>query len=190
MTEGHSRYGAVAISLHWLVVALIIASWALGLYMVDLALSPQKLKYVSWHKWLGVTIFLIAICRAAWRFAHPAPPPPDAMLPWQRVAMGVSHLLLYLLPIAIPLTGWLFSSASGVPTVYLGWVQLPDLVANDKLFAEQLRLAHVALNVTLFVIVCIHVAAALKHHIFDRDEVLVRMLPFLREPRELRSRRD
>jgi cytochrome b561 len=86
------------------------------------------------------------------------------------------------LPFAIPLTGWLFSSASGVPTVYLGWVQIPDLVASDKLFAEQLRQAHFSLNVMLFIIVCIHVVAALKHHLFDRDEVLVRMLPFLRQP--------
>jgi cytochrome b561 len=66
--------------------------------------------------------------------------------------------------------------------VYLGWVQIPDVVANDKLFAEQLRQAHVSLNVMLSVIVCIHVVAALKHHFFDRDEVLVRMLPFLRQP--------
>ena len=186
MTDDRPRYGAVAIVLHWLVVALIIASWMLGLYMVDLPLSPQKLKYVSWHKWLGVTIFMTALFRVAWRVAHPAPPPPDLMLYWQRVVMGVSHLLLYLLPIAIPLTGWLFSSASGIPTVYLGWAQLPDLVAQDKLFAEQLRQAHVALNAMLFVIVCIHIAAALKHHVFDRDDVLVRMLPSLRKPGELR----
>ena len=181
MTDDHPRYGVVAIALHWMVVALIIASWALGLYMVDLQLSPQKLKLISWHKWLGVTIFLIAVCRIAWRLAHAAPPPPESMPSWQRVVMGVSHLLLYLLPIAIPLTGWLFSSASGVPTVYLGWVQLPDLVENDKLFAEQLRQSHFFLNAMLFVIACIHVAAALKHHIFDRDDVLVRMLPFLRK---------
>jgi cytochrome b561 len=182
MADGHPRYGGVAISLHWLLVALIIASWALGLYMVELPLSPQKLKYISWHKWLGVTIFLIAVFRIGWRLAHPAPPAPDSMLYWQRVVMGVSHLLLYLLPIAVPLTGWLFSSASAIPTIYLGWVQLPDLVAQDKLFAEQLRLAHFSLNVMLFVVACIHVAAALKHHILDRDEVLVRMLPFLRKP--------
>jgi cytochrome b561 len=186
MTVDRPRYGAVAIALHWLVVALIIGSWTLGLYMVGLSLSPQKLKFISWHKWLGVTIFLIALCRVAWRATHPAPPPPDAMPSWQRVAMGVSHLLLYLLVIVIPLTGWLFSSASGVPTVYLGWVQLPDLVTQDKLFAELLRQAHVSLNLTLFVIVCIHAAAALKHHFLDRDEVLVRMLPFLRIPGEHR----
>ena len=183
--DDHPSYGVVAIALHWLVLALIISSWALGLYMVDLPFSPQMLKFISWHKWLGVTIFLIALWRVAWRVTHPAPPPPDSMPSWQRVAMGISHLLLYLLAIAIPLTGWLFSSASGIPTVYLGWIQLPDLVAKDKPVAELFRQAHVFLNVTLFAIVCIHVAAALKHHIFDRDEVLVRMLPVLRKTREL-----
>jgi len=96
--------------------------------------------------------------------------------------MGISHLLLYLLVIAIPLTGWLFSSASGIPTVYLGWIQLPDLVAKDKPVAELFRQAHVFLNVTLFAIVCTHIAAALKHHFLDRDDVLVRMLPFLKQP--------
>ena len=65
VTDDRPRYGAIAMALHWLVVALIIASWALGLYMVDLPLSPQKLKYISWHKWLGVTIFLIALFRVA-----------------------------------------------------------------------------------------------------------------------------
>ena len=186
MTDDHPRYGAVAIALHWLMFALIISTWSLALYMVDLPLSPQKLKYFSWHKWIGVTIFLLLVIRAAWRFAHPPPPLPVSMPSWQRVAAGVSHLLLYLLIFVIPITGWLYSSATGVPTVYLGWVQLPDLVAKDKLFAELLRQAHVSLNVMLFVIVCIHVAAAFKHHILDRDEVLVRMLPFLRKPGEHR----
>jgi cytochrome b561 len=181
MTDVPARYGAVAIVLHWLMVVLIIASWALGLYMVDLQFSPQKLKYISWHKWLGVTIFMLALCRIAWRITHPAPPPPDAMPSWQRTAMSVSHFLLYFLTLAIPLSGWLFSSASGVPTVYLGWAQLPDLVAKDKLVAELLRQAHMLLNGTLFVVVCIHIAAALKHHFVDRDDVLVRMLPFLRK---------
>jgi len=186
MTDDHPRYGAVAIALHWIMFALIISTWSLALYMVELPLSPQKLKYFSWHKWIGVTIFLLLVIRAAWRFAHPPPPLPVSMPPWERVAAGVSHLLLYLLIIVIPITGWLYSSATGVPTVYLGWIQLPDLVAKDKLFAELLRQAHVSLNVMLFAIVCIHVAAALKHHFFDGDEVLVRMLPFLRRPREHR----
>lgn len=184
MTDNRPGYSAVAIGLHWLVFAFILSNWMLGPYMIDLPLSPQKLKYFSWHKWIGVTIFLLAVLRAAWRITHPAPPPPASMPAWQRAAAGASHLLLYLLIIAIPISGWLYSSASGVPTVYLGWIQLPDLVERDKPLAELLRHLHVLCNVTLFVIVCIHAATAIKHHFVDRDDVLTRMLPFLRKPGE------
>lgn len=178
------RYTATAIGLHWLVVALIAAAWALGLTMVDLPLSPQKLKVYSWHKWTGVTIFLLALARLAWRAAHRPPALPISMPAWQIRATAVSHALLYALLLAIPLSGWLFSSASGVPVVYLGLVQLPDLVGRDKALAELLKQVHVVLNCTLFFTACIHVVAALKHHFVDRDDVLARMLPFLSQRRQ------
>jgi len=173
------RYTTTAIGLHWIVVALIGAAWALGLTMVDLPLSPQKLKVYSWHKWIGVTIFLVALARLAWRAVHPAPAMPPSMPAWQIRAAAASHALLYALILAIPLSGWLFSSASGVPVVYLGLVQLPDLVGRDKALAGLLKQVHVVLNWTLFVTACIHVAAALKHHFVDRDDVLARILPFV-----------
>lgn len=179
MTGDRSSYSAVAIGLHWLIFAFIIASWSLGLYMVDLPLSPQKLKLFSWHKWVGITIFLIAIVRVAWRTTHPVPPLPNTLPNWQRKAAGLSHLLLYLLLLAIPLSGWLYSSATGIPTVYLGLMQLPDLIQKDKHLAELLKIAHISLNIALFIIVFIHVTAALKHHLIDRNEILLRMLPFL-----------
>jgi cytochrome b561 len=179
MSDAHRAYGAVAIGLHWLVFAFITANWLLGPYMVDLPLSPQKLKYFSWHKWIGVTVFLLAVFRVAWRLSHPPPPLPASVAPWQCRAARLSHLLLYLLIFAIPITGWMYSSASGVPTVYLGWVQLPDLVGRDKALAEQLKQAHISLNMVLLAVVFLHVAAALKHHFVDRDDVLARMLPFL-----------
>ncbi len=180
MTDDRPRYSAVAIGLHWLVFALIISNWSLGPYMVELPLSPQKLKYFSWHKWIGVTIFLLAVIRVAWRLSHPPPPLPASVPFWQCRAAHVSHLLLYLLILVIPISGWLYSSASGVPTVYLGWVQLPDLVGKDKALAALLKQTHIFLNMMLFAIVCVHVAAAFKHHFLDRDEVLARMLPFVR----------
>jgi cytochrome b561 len=95
------------------------------------------------------------------------------------VATG-THVLLYMLLLAIPVTGWLMSSASGFPVVYFGVLPLPDLVAKDKSLADALKLVHYALNKTLLVLVVLHVAAALKHHVLDRDDVLVRMLPFLK----------
>lgn len=179
--NGPGGYTGVAIGLHWLVVALVIAAWALGLYMVGLPFSPQKLKLYSWHKWIGVTIFLLAVARIAWRIGHPVPALPRSVPSWQKSAAAVSHALLYLLILSIPVSGWLFSSASGVPVVYLGVVTLPDLIGKDKASAELLKQMHVLLNWTLFVTVCVHVTAALKHHLLDRDEVLARMLPAVRK---------
>jgi len=179
MNEDRHAYSALAIGLHWLVFALVVGNWLLGPYMADLPLSPQKLRYFSWHKWIGVTVFLLAVFRLAWRVSHRPPPLPVAMPHWQRHLARASHFALYLLILAIPLSGWLYSSATGVPTVYLGWVQLPDLVGRDKALAEFLKQAHIVLNTTLLAVVVIHVAAALKHHFVDHDEVLARMLPFM-----------
>lgn len=173
-------YGTTAIALHWLIFTLIACGFALGLYMVDLPLSPQKLKYFSWHKWIGVTVFVLAVARLAWRLTHPAPALPATMPMWQQHAAAANLVLLYVLILAIPLIGWLYSSATGVPTVYLRLVQLPDLLAKDEALAELLRFVHVILNYTMLLLVIIHAAAALKHHFVDRDDVLLRMLPFVK----------
>ena len=172
------RFTATAIALHWLVFVLIACGFTLGLTMTDMPLSPLKLKYYSWHKWIGVTVFMLAAVRAAWRLSHDVPPAPAAMPAWQRAAATALHALLYVLILVIPVSGWLHSSATGVPTVYLGLLQLPDLLARDKALAEVLKYVHFALNCTLFALVAIHVGAALKHHYIDRDDVLLRMLPF------------
>ena len=174
-----TSYTTTAIALHWLMFVLILCAWTLGLYMVDLPLSPQKLKYFSWHKWLGVTIFLIAVVRVLWRMSHPAPPLAHTIPPRQQRAAGIAHFLLYVLILMIPLSGWIYSSATGIPVVYFGVVQLPDLVGKDKALAEILKQTHIYLNLTLFGIVCVHVAAALKHQLVDHSDVLSRMLPFL-----------
>ena len=172
-----ARYTRTAIALHWMIFLLIACGFSLAVYMVDLPLSPQKLKFFSWHKWIGVTVFLLALARLAWRLTHAAPALPAGMPPWQRHAAALNLVLLYALLVVIPVTGWLYSSATGVPTVYLGLVQLPDLLERDKALAAQLKLVHVSLNYTMLVLVIIHAAAALKHHFVDRDDVLARMLP-------------
>jgi len=171
------RYGPVAISLHWIVAALILFNLAFGLYLVGLPLSPQKLRYFSYHKWIGVTVLLLATARLLWRLGHPAPALPAAMPPWERRAAHVSHALLYVLFFAAPLSGWLFSSANGFQTVYLGVVPIPDLLGKNKEVADVLKIAHHWINYTLAAVIAVHAAAALKHHFIDRDDVLVRMLP-------------
>ena len=180
MNAPRAVYDTLSIALHWLVFVLICSGFSLAVYMTDLPFSPLKLKYYSWHKWIGVSIFLLAVLRAVWRLTHPAPPLPAAMHDWQRRAAAVSHLLLYALIIVIPLSGWLYSSAAGVPTVYFGVLPLPDLLTRDKALAETLKSVHITLNYTLLALVTVHVAAALKHHLVDRDDVLIRMLPFVK----------
>jgi cytochrome b561 len=174
------HYTRSAILLHWLTAALIVVSVCIGLYMVELKLSPLKLKLYSWHKWVGVTIFLIAAARLIWRARHPAPALPPNTPQWQRAAAAISHWALYVLLICIPISGWLMSSAFGVTVKYFGVIPLPDLVEKNKELAESLKLLHEALVYTMLTLVATHVAAAIKHHVVDRDNVLHRMLPLVK----------
>lgn len=173
-------YTRTAVALHWLVALLILAALPLGLYMTGLKLSPLKLQLYSYHKWLGVTIFGLAILRVLWRLRHPAPPLPMSVPVWQQQAAGALHRLLYVLMLVLPVSGWLMSSAKGVQTVYLGLLPLPDLLSKDDALGELLGVVHVALAYTLAALACMHIGAALKHQFVDRDGVLARMLPFLR----------
>ena len=173
-------YTATAIGLHWLAAALILGNLALGLFMVDLSLTPAKLRYYSWHKWAGVTIFLLSAARLLWRLSHAAPALPSSMPSWQRTTAKASHHAFYLLFFAAPLTGWLFSSAAGFQTVYFGILPLPDLLVKNKELADALKLVHQFATYALGALVALHAAAAIKHHVLDRDDVLARMLPFLK----------
>ena len=173
-----TRYTGVAIGLHWLIAFAIVGTFALGLYMHELPLSPQKLKLYSWHKWVGVTIFLCVVLRLGWRLSHRVPELPAAMPAWQRKAAEATHVLLYLLMSAVPLSGWLMSSAKGFQTVWFGVMPLPDLLAKNKELGDLLQEVHELLNFSMAALVVAHLGAALKHHFVDRDDVLSRMLPF------------
>lgn len=175
-----NRYTRTAITLHWLIAALILCALALGLYMHELPFSPLRLKLYSYHKWLGVTIAALVAVRLVWRFGHPPPPLPDSVPRPQQLAASAVHLALYLLMVAIPLSGWVMSSAKGFQTVWFGVLPLPDLVAKDKVLGEQLAQLHEALNYALIALLCGHIGAALKHHLIDRDDILLRMLQLLR----------
>jgi len=182
MIPASSRYTRTAIALHWIVAMLILFNLAFGLYTVNLPLSPQKLKYFSFHKWIGVTVFMLVAARLLWRLTHAAPALPATMKPWELKAAHASHVMLYVLFFAAPLSGWLFSSAAGFQTVYLGVLPIPDLLSKNKELADVLRIAHHWINYTLAALIALHAAAAVKHHVVDRDDVLVRMLPFLKVP--------
>ena len=169
------RYTAPAVILHWLVAAFVLVTLPLGIYMADLPVSPAKLKYYSWHKWIGVTIFLLVVLRAAWRIGHPPPAPLPGQPRWQVQTAHYTHLALYALLFLTPLAGWLLTSAAGYPIVYLGLVQIPDLVPKDKQLKEIFEVVHAGLALSMGALVLLHIGAALKHALIDRDGTLSRM---------------
>lgn len=172
------RYTRTAIFLHWLVALGLIGTFALGFYMHDLPLSPDKLKFYAWHKWAGMSLLVLVVVRLAWRMSHRAPELPSTMTSLARQAAHAAHWLLYALMLAIPLSGWLMSSAQGFQVVWFGVLPLPDLVPRNAELGALLKDVHVVLNYSLLVVVIGHVGAALQHHFVRKDTVLMRMLPF------------
>lgn len=178
MNRPTSRYTPTAVTLHWTMAILIVSLFCLGFYMHGLSFSPRKLKLFSWHKWAGVTVFLLLLLRGSWRLTHPAPALPASMSGPMRAAAHAGHLLLYVLMLAVPLSGWLMSSAKGFQTVYFGVLPIPDLLGKNKELGEQLATLHYLLNLLFIAVVAGHVLAAIKHHFIDRDDILTRMLPW------------
>jgi cytochrome b561 len=172
-----ARYNHTAIALHWLVALLIFVAFPLGVYMHDLSLSPSKLQLYSYHKWMGITVLLLAMVRVFWRITHTPPPLPDETPNWEKVVSHVTHLALYALMLAVPLSGWLMSSAKGFQTVWFGVLPLPDLVGKDKALGYLLESVHQGLNLFLLLLVALHIAAVIKHKFIDHDQILARMLP-------------
>jgi cytochrome b561 len=172
------RYTKTAIALHWLIALLIIGAFTLGLVMTNIpGFSMTKLKYFAWHKWAGVTVLLLAALRLLWRLFHRPPALPDGMPAWQRGAAHGLHHLLYVLMFAVPVSGYFYTLAAGFPVVYFNLFQLPVLIERNLELAETLKAVHYWLTMSMAALVVLHVAAALKHAIVDRDGTMRRMLP-------------
>lgn len=170
-------WSAIAKLLHWTIAVLILAQFVVGWLAVSWPLSPTKLDLFVWHKSSGMLVLVLVVVRLAWRATHRPPPWPSGMPRWERVAAGLTHGLLYAAMIAIPSTGWVVSSAAGVPFSIYWRIPLPSLVAPDQYLAEVVAGVHGALGIALIALLVIHVGAALRHHYVKRDDVLVRMLP-------------
>ena len=172
-----AHYTKTAKGLHWLMPVLFFGMLGLGFYMQGLPLSPDKLKLYSWHKWVGVTVFLLALFRIAWRVTHQPPALPSSMPRLMQIAAHAGHHMLYMLMFLIPLSGWLMSSAKGFQTVWFGILPIPDLLEKNKLLGDLLQTVHVSLNYLFIAVLIGHIGAALKHHFIDKDDILTRMLP-------------
>jgi len=171
------RYGAVAQTLHWLIAALVFVMFGLGWYMTDLPLGQRKFDLYQLHKSIGLTIFTLAVLRLCWRLLNPAPPLPAHMAAWERRAARTSHALLYTLLLVQPAIGYVQSNAANFPLVVWDVLPVPALLAPDEPLAETLASVHGLVANLIFVLVALHVAAALRHHFWLKDNVLRRMFP-------------
>ncbi len=175
-TNSITRYSPVAMAFHWVLALAIVLTFLAGLYMTSLPFSPQRLKYFNWHKWAGMTILSLSALRLLWRLSHR--PPPDQPAPaWQQFAAHATHNLLYVLFFAVPLVGWAYSSAAGFPIVVFGLLPMPNFVQPDRELAALIKPWHGYLAYAMAALVVMHIAAALKHQLVDRDGLLLRMWP-------------
>jgi len=189
MAASQERYGAVAITLHWLIALGIIANICLGLYFPDLPRSdPNKFMLFQLHKSIGLTVLILSLARVGWRLVNPVPPLPADMNPALKLLARTTQILLYVLIVIIPLTGWATVSASplGLPTLYFGtfvWPHIPflaDLPRTQKVpLQKELQAVHVFLAWSAIVLVPLHIAGALYHQFIRRDDVLAHMLPLV-----------
>lgn len=192
--NGLSRYGSVAMTLHWLIAVAVILNICLGLYMSEILADsdPGRLAILQLHKSIGLSVLVLSLLRVGWRLGNPVPPLPQSMSPWLHILARAAHYMLYFLIIAIPLSGWALvsTSRSGAPTSYFGlfhWPNIAFLTAGLSP-AERLPLhrgfntTHVVLAVSAIVLVPLHIAGAF-YHSRGGDAVLWRMLPGTRSAR-------
>ncbi len=173
------RWGGPARGLHWVIVALIITQFVLANMAQHLPLGMAKLATLARHKSVGITILALALLRLLWRlYNRNSPPLPANLRPYQRGLAHLTHVGLYLLLFAMPLTGWLMSSAKNYPVSWFGVFTLPNLVQPDEGVYQLMKSTHGVLAGTLVAITTLHVLAALYHHFMKKDDVLRRMLPF------------
>lgn len=186
----HDRWGAVNQSFHWVIVLLILGLAIVGLTMGELPRTPKYFWVYTAHKSMGITVLVLMLLRLGWRLYAGAPKPVAGTPTWQAAIAAVTHWALYALALAIPLSGWLYDSASGLrPFRYFGLFDMPKLAGPNEWLADQARDAHELLFWVLVVLVAAHAGAAFYHHVFQRDDTLVRMLP-RRKPRPIPPTQD
>jgi cytochrome b561 len=172
------RYGVVAQGFHWIIAALVVIQFVLANMADDLPIGVHKLALLARHKSFGMTVLMLAIVRLLWRLRNPPPQLPAGMAPAERMLARATHAAFYVLLFAMPFTGWLMSSAKNYSVSWFGVFTWPNLIGKNERAFELLRSTHHVLGYILFSIAILHVLAALKHHFWNKDDVLVRMLPF------------
>lgn len=177
LKNSQTRYGLVAIVIHWTVALSVIGLAILGLWMVDLSYySPYYRTGPFWHKSIGILLFALLVFRLLWRWFNPRP----AHLPnhkrWELSLASLVHGLLYVLLFVIVISGYLISTATGQGISVFGWFEVPALISGLPQQADRAGAVHYWAAMGVLGLAAMHALGALKHHFFDRDDTLRRML--------------
>jgi cytochrome b561 len=181
--EGIERYNNVAIALHWVIAALVLAQIYVGWTFSDMARGPAQAQWFTWHKTLGVAILLLSIARLLWRLVNPPPRLPDTLPKWERTAARINHALFYVVLIGLPLTGWATISTgkgalTSTMTRLIGGIPWPFIPGLSQESHEGFATAHGVMILIIFLLIAVHVGAALKHQFIDKARIANRMPPF------------
>lgn len=178
------RYTKVAIVLHWVIALLIIGQLIGGKVMMAMDPAPLKYEIFQLHKSFGLTILILSVLRLVWRLTHKPPSLPDGMKPYERLGAKLSHIGFYVLMIGIPLAGWVMVSASTrqISTKLFKVITWPDFpgVTRSEGFENLMKDVHEYMAYAAIALILLHVGAAIKHHYINKDDVLHRMLPFVK----------
>jgi cytochrome b561 len=172
-----SSYGAITISIHWLMAVIILALYAVGWYMVGLNYtSPyyQTLPFV--HKSVGLIIFGLLLFRVFWRLTNPKPVSLANHTKFEKVVSHYTHILLYFIIFLTLISGYLISTADGRPVTVFNWFSVPALPFAIENQEDKAGFAHFWIATALVSLAGAHALAALKHHFVDKDETLTRLL--------------
>ncbi|MCC7304690.1 MAG: cytochrome b/b6 domain-containing protein [Alphaproteobacteria bacterium] len=168
------RFGLISKSFHWIMAILILMMLAMGFKMVQIPPGPDKLWVVMLHKSLGLLILMLACGRLLWRLASPRPDPTPTLKWWEDSLARIVHALLYVAFFAMPLSGWVMSSAGRYPVLFFG-IEMPRIAPQSRAIMEIAREIHDTAAFVLIGLLALHFAGALKHHFIDRDATLKRM---------------
>lgn len=169
-----NRFGIVTIILHWLMAVLIIGLVGVGLYMVTLPISYEKLKLYGWHKEYGLLALSLVVIRISWRLINITPRLALPLL--EKLAARTVHWTFYLFMFAMPVTGWLITSAADLPVSFFGLFIIPNLISPNEELRLLFQQIHQWLGYGLIATIIMHASAAFKHHFINKDDILRRMI--------------
>nr|WP_314263060.1 cytochrome b [uncultured Moellerella sp.] len=172
-----TEYSHISLLIHWLVAITVYGMFALGLWMVTLGY------YDSWyhqapeiHKGIGILLFILMIFRVIWRFISPPPKPLSSYGKLTKISSAIVQLLIYVVLFSILISGYLISTADGQPINVFGWFNVPAIFTGQASQADTAGTVHLYLAWAVVLLSVLHALAAFKHHLFDRDVTLKRIL--------------